>query len=204
MFASPGDLIKRFPCGTIQQPVMDATLRLIAQHGIKAADVERAEVGGNQSNVNTLFRHQPTTGLEAKFSMEFAVAILLVDGKAGLGQFTDASVRRAEVQDMIGRVRYYADPEFDTLGRDGAFQAVLEEPAVVKMYMKDGRLLTTRTEPAKGSPKNPMTYEEVADKFRTNAEFARWPPAKTESIITLVRSLERAPNMAALTAALTT
>jgi 2-methylcitrate dehydratase PrpD len=136
--------------------------------------------------------------------MEFAVAILLVDGKAGLGQFTDASVRRAEVQDMTGRVRYYADPEFDTLGRDGAFQAVLEEPAVVKMYMKDGRLLTTRTEPAKGSPKNPMTYEEVADKFRTNAEFARWPPAKTESIITLVRSLERAPNMAALTAALTT
>src|SRR6266850_5899535 len=202
MFASPGDLIKRFPCGTIQQPVMDATLRLIAQHGIKAADVERAEVGGNQSNVNTLFRHQPTTGLEAKFSMEFAVAILLVDGKAGLGQFADASVRRAEVQDMTGRVRYYADPEFDTLGRDGAFQAVLEEPAVVKMYMKDGRLLSTRTEPAKGSPKNPMTYEDVADKFRTNAEFARWPPAKTESIITLVRSLERAPNMAALTAAL--
>jgi 2-methylcitrate dehydratase PrpD len=126
MFASPGDLIKRFPCGTIQQPVMDATLRLIAQHALKAADVDRVEVGGNQSNVNTLFRHRPTTGLEAKFSMEFAVAILLVDGKAGLGQFTDASVKRAEVQDMIGRVRFYADPEFDTLGREGAFQAVYE------------------------------------------------------------------------------
>src|SRR3989454_6550783 len=66
MFASPGDLIKRFPCGTIQQPVMDATLRLIAQHDIKAADVERVEVSGNQANVNTLFRHRPTTGLEAK------------------------------------------------------------------------------------------------------------------------------------------
>jgi len=97
MFASPGDLIKRFPCGTIQQPVMDATLRLIAQHAINAVDVDRVEVGGNQSNVNTLFRHRPTTGLEAKFSMEFAVAILLVDGKAGLGQFTDSSVGRAEV-----------------------------------------------------------------------------------------------------------
>src|SRR6185295_16619004 len=127
MFASPGDLIKRFPCGTIQQSVMDATLRLIAQHGNTAADVERAEVGGNQSNVNTLMRHRPTTGLEAKFSMEFAVAILLVDGKAGLGQFTDASVRRTEVQDLVGRVKYYADPQFDTLGKDGAFQAVLEE-----------------------------------------------------------------------------
>jgi 2-methylcitrate dehydratase PrpD len=131
------------------------------------------------------------------------VAILLADGKAGLGQFTDASVRRTEVQDMVGRVKYYADPEFDRLGGGGAFQAVLEEPAIIRIHMKDGRVLSARTEPAKGSPRNPMTYDEVADKFRTNAEFARWPRAKTESIITLVRSLERASTLAPLTAALT-
>jgi 2-methylcitrate dehydratase PrpD len=202
MFASPGDLIKRFPCGTIQQPVMDATLRLIAQHAIKAADVDRAEVGGNQNNVNTLFRHRPTTGLEAKFSMEFAVAILLVDGKAGLGQFTDASVKRADVQDMIARVNYHVDSEFDTLGRDGAFQAVLEEPAIVRIQMTDGRILSARTDPAKGSPKNPMTYEEVADKFRTNAEFAKWPMRKAELIVALVRSLENESALGALTAGL--
>jgi len=202
MFASPGDLIKRFPCGTIQQPVMDAMLRLIAQHDIKAADVERVDVGGNQSNLNTLFRHRPTTGLEAKFSMEFAVAILLLERKAGLEQFTDAVVRRPEVQETIGRVKYSVDPEFDRIGRDAAFQAVLEEAAILTIHMKDGRVLSTRTEPAKGSPKNPMTYDEVADKFRTNAEFAKWPTRKAESIIALVKSLERAPTLAALTAAL--
>jgi 2-methylcitrate dehydratase PrpD len=202
MFASPGDLIKRFPCGTIQQPVMDATLHLIEQHAIKAADVERVEVGGNQSNVNTLFRHHPTTGLEAKFSMEFAVAILLVDGKAGLGQFIDASVKRTEVQDMIARVNFSADPEFDKLGREGGFQAVLEEPMIVRIHLKDGRLLSTRTEPAKGSPRNPMTYDEVADKFRNNAEFAKWPLRKTESIAEIIKSLESASTLAPLTAAL--
>jgi 2-methylcitrate dehydratase PrpD len=69
--------------------------------------------------------------------------------------------------------------------------------------MKDGRVISTRTDPAKGSPKNPMTYEEVADKFRTNAEFASWPAAKTAAIITLVSSLERATSMGPLTAALT-
>ena len=202
MFASPGDLIKRFPCGTIQQPVMDATLRLIAQHGIKGTDVDRVEIGGNESNVNTLFRHKPTTGLEAKFSMEFAVAILLVDGKAGLGQFTDASVQRPEVQSMVARVTFRADPEFDRLGKEGGFQAVLEEPMGIRVHMKDGRVLSTRTEPAKGSPRNPMTYDEVADKFRTNAEFAMWPAAKTESIIRLVASLEGATSMTPMTAAL--
>ena len=181
---------------------MDATLRLIAQHDIKAADVERVEVGGNQSNLDTLFRHRPTTGLEAKFSMEFAVAILLLERKAGLVQFTDASVRRPEVQDAIGRVKYYVDPEFDKLGRNVTLQAVLEEAAMLKIHRKDGSVLSTRTEPAKGSPKNPMTYDEVADKFRTNAEFAKWPTRKAESIIALVTSLESAPTLAALTAAL--
>ena len=48
-----------------------------------------------------------------------------------------------------------------------------------------------------------MTYEEVADKFRGNAEFAKWPARKAESIIGLVKSLERESNVSRLTAALT-
>jgi 2-methylcitrate dehydratase PrpD len=204
MFASPGDLIKRFPCGTIQQQVMDAMLRLILQNNITATQVERVEVGGNQSNVNTLFRHRPANGLEAKFSMEFAMSILLLERKAGLNQFTDAVVQSPDVQDMIRRVRYYVDPEFDKLGSRGeTLQSVLIEGSILKIHMKDGRVLSGRTEFAKGSPQNPMTYEEVADKFRGNAEFAKWPAQKAESVIELVKSIERAPDVSRLTEALT-
>ncbi len=203
MFTSPGDLIKRFPCGTIQQPVMDATLRLISQHNITAAAVERVDVSGNQSNVTTLFRHVPTTGLEAKFSMEYAVTILLLERKAGLEHFTDAVVRRPDVQDMVRRVRYYVDANSGTPAGSDSFQAVLEEAATLTIFMKDGRVLSARTEPAKGSPRNPMTYDEVADKFRTNAEFAKWPTQKAESMVALVKSLESAATLDRLTAALT-
>src|SRR5437762_2733205 len=136
MFASPGDLIKRFPCGTIQQPVMDATLRLISQYTITAAGVDRVDVSGNQANVNTLFRHVPTTGLEAKFSMEFAVAILLLERKAGLEHFTDAVVRRADVQDLVRRVRYVVDPGAGTPAGGDTFQAVLEEAATLTIFTK--------------------------------------------------------------------
>ena len=203
MFATPGDLIKRFPCGTIQQQVMDAMLRLIEQNNIKAADVDRVEVGGNLSNYRTLFQHHPTTGLQAKFSMEFAMAILLLDRKATLATFTDAVVQRADVQDMVGRVKYVVDPEFNKLELQGAsLQAMLVEQSGLKIYMKDGRVISGRTEPAKGSPENPMTYEEVADKFRGNAEFAKWPKEKAESVIEQVKSLESAPDMSKLTAAL--
>jgi hypothetical protein len=47
-----------------------------------------------------------------------------------------------------------------------------------------------------------MSYEEVADKFRGNAEFAKWPKQKAESVIEMVKSLENAPDMSRLTAAL--
>jgi hypothetical protein len=60
-----------------------------------------------------------------------------------------------------------------------------------------------RAEFAQGHPANPMSYEEEADKFRGCAEFAKWPSAKTEAVIRLVRSLDQAPNVSALTAALT-
>jgi 2-methylcitrate dehydratase PrpD len=203
MFATPGDLIKRFPCGTIQQQVMDAMLRLIEQNNIAAADVEKVEVGGNLSNYRTLFQHHPKTGLQAKFSMEFAMAILLLDRKATLATFTDAVVQRPEVQDLIGRVRYSVDPEFNKLELQGAsLQAMLVEQSGLKIYMKDGKIISGRTEPAKGSPENPMTYEEVADKFRGNAEFAKWPKEKAESVIEQVKTLENAPDMSRLTAAL--
>jgi 2-methylcitrate dehydratase PrpD len=204
MFASPGDLIKRFPCGTIQQAFMDEMLRLVHDHNITAKEVERVEVGGNRGNLTTLFRHHPTTGLEAKFSMEFAMSILLVEGKAGLSQFTDAVVQRTDVRDMIQRVSFYVDPEFDKQASQGGnFQAVLVEGGIIKIHMKDGKIISGRTQPAKGSPENPMTYDEVADKFRGNAEFAMWPAAKAESVIELVKSLESVPDLSKLTAALT-
>jgi 2-methylcitrate dehydratase PrpD len=203
MFASPGDLIKRFPCGTIQQQVMDGMLRLIEKNNIKAADVGRVEVGGNQSNYDTLFRHHPTTGLEGKFSMEFCMSILLLERKANLNEFTDAVVQRPDVQDMIRRVKYYVDPEFDKRAARGeSLQAVLVEESILKVYMKDGGVLSERTVAAKGSPENPMTFDEVADKFRGNAEFAKWPKQKADSVIELVKTLENAPDMTRLTAAL--
>jgi len=204
MFASPGDLIKRFPCGTIQQAVMDEMLQLIKENKIRAAEVQKVEVGGNENNVKTLFHHHPKTGLEAKFSMEYAVSILLVEGRAGLGEFSDAVVRRPDVQAMIERSRFYVDPQHDTRGKSGeSLQSTLVEGNAIKIYMKDGKVITGKSSFAKGSPENPMSYEEIADKFRGNAEFAKWPKQKAEAVIEMVKSLETQPDLSRLAAALT-
>ena len=139
----------------------------------------------------TLLHHQPKTGLQAKFSMEFCLAILLLERKAGLGEFSDKVVQRADVWEMIRRINFYVDPEAESAGYD-------KMTSLLKIHLKDGRVIAGRADFGKGSPANPMTFEETAAKFRGCAEYADWPKAKTEKIITFVKTMDSAPDMSAL------
>src|SRR5439155_6493052 len=87
-FMSPGVSIKPYPSGSLTHPGMAELDRLMRTHKIKSSDVERIDVGTNRNMPNTLIYHQPKAALQAKFSMEFCLAILLLEGKAGLSQFT--------------------------------------------------------------------------------------------------------------------
>src|SRR5579862_528657 len=181
--ASPGVSIKPHPSGSLSHPAMGEMLRLIRENNIKAADVEKVDLGANHAMMTSLLHHHPTTGLQGKFSMEFCLSILLLDRKAGLGQFQDAVVQRADVQEMIKRVNFYIDPEAENAGLD-------KMTSILRIHMKNGKVFAGRAEFAKGSPSNPMSYDEVADKFRGCAEFAKWPTRKTEAVIAMVKSLE--------------
>jgi 2-methylcitrate dehydratase PrpD len=139
----------------------------------------------------TLLHHQPKTGLEAKFSMEFCTAILLLERKAGLGQFSDQAVQRADVREMIQKINFYVDPEAESAGYD-------KMTSILKIHLKDGKVISGRADFAKGSPANPMTFEEGATKFRGCADYAEWPKAKTEKIIAFVRALDSAPDVSVL------
>src|SRR5438094_718637 len=141
---------------------------------------------------STLLHHQPKTGLEAKFSMEFCLAILLLERKAGLGEFSDKVVQRADVQEMIRRINFYVDPQAESAGFD-------KMTSILKIHLRDGRAITGRADFAKGSPANPMSFDDAASKFRGCAEYANWPKLKTEKIIAFVRTLDSAPDVSALT-----
>ena len=193
---SPGVSIKPYPSGSLSHPAMGEMMRLIHEHDIKAADVEKVDVGANHAMTTSLLHHQPTTGLQGKFSMEFCMSILLLDRKAGLVQFQDNVVQRADVQQMVKRIHFHIDPEAENAGLD-------KMTSIMKITMKDGKVFTGRAEFAKGSPANPMSYDEVADKFRGCAEFAKWPGAKTETVIATVKSFEKETDMSKLVAALT-
>src|SRR5229473_7784519 len=88
-FISPGISLKPYPSGSLSYPAMTELGRLIEANNIQAARVEKVDIGANHNMTTTLLHHQPRTGLEAKFSMEFCLAILLLERKAGLSEFLD-------------------------------------------------------------------------------------------------------------------
>jgi 2-methylcitrate dehydratase PrpD len=190
-FASPGISLKPYPSGSLAHPAMSEMMRLIEAHNIQPDQVEKVDVGANHNMTTTLLHHQPKTGLEAKFSMEFCIAILLLERKAGLGEFSDKTVQRADVREMIRRIDFYVDPEAENVGFD-------KMTSILKIHLKDKKVITGHADFAKGSPTNPMTFEEAATKFRGCAEYAGWPKMKTEKIIALVRTLDSAPDVGAL------
>src|SRR5467141_2678702 len=182
-FVSPGISLKPYPSGSLAHPAMTELARLIDVHKLRPAEVEKLDVGANHQMTTTLLHHRPKTGLEAKFSMEFCMAILLLRGKAGLSEFSDQVVQQADVQEMVGRINFYVDPEAESAGYD-------KMTSLLKIHLKDGRVLAGRGDFAKGSPANPMTFDEAATKFRGCAHYAEWPRDKTENLITYTRALE--------------
>jgi hypothetical protein len=108
--------------------------------------------------------------------MPFCIAILLIEGKAGLPQFTDEVVLRKDVQSYLSRINFHVHPEAEAAGYD-------KMTTIIDIHMKDGRTISGRADFGKGSPVNPMTYEEVAEKFHGCCDFAKWPKKKADALV---------------------
>lgn len=187
-FADPGISIKPHPSGSLTHPAMGAFLDLVRQADLHPEDVRRIRVGTNSHTPNALIHHRPETGLEAKFSMEFCLAILLVRRQAGLEEFTDAVVKEPQVQEVLDRVVFEADPRAD----QGGFR---EMTSLIEVELADGRHLSTRADFAKGSPSNPMSDDELIAKFTACLAWGGVPETVARTSATRLLALESQPSI---------
>lgn len=191
-FAMPGVSIKPHPSGSLTHPGMGLMLDLIHQHDIRPAQVARVRVGTNRHMPNTLIHRRPKNELQAKFSMEFCMAILLLERKAGLAQFTDAVVNRTDVQRMISRIDFGVHPVAEAAGYE-------KMTTIIDIELTDGRRINGRADFGKGSPANSMSDTEIANKFRECAAWGGLSATSADRVIDQVFSLEKLPRVRALT-----
>jgi 2-methylcitrate dehydratase PrpD len=191
-FAFPGVSIKPHPSGSLTHPGMGLMLDLVREHDIRPGAVARVKVGTNRHMPNALIHHRPETELQAKFSMEFCMAILLLERKAGLAEFTDQVVNRRDVKKMIEKIEFGVHPEAEAAGYE-------KMTTIIDIETTDGRTVSGRADFGKGSPANPMTDGELADKFRECAAWGGLPAASAEKIVDLAFDLEKLKTIRQLT-----
>ena len=197
-FLDRGIWLKPYPTCSLGHPALTQLLDLVQEHDVGPDDVSRIRVRTRDGTFKHLSYHHPKLALEAKFSLEFCVATILLERALGLKHINDAFVGRSDVQDLIGRIEYTPYPEDEA--RRGNYALLT---AFVEIEMKDGRKLKGRGDYSKGSKVNPMSEDEVAEKFRLCAEYGGLPGDRADRAIEMLASLEELSDVRELTALLT-
>ncbi|HEA65987.1 MAG TPA: MmgE/PrpD family protein [Desulfobacterales bacterium] len=155
----PGLVFKKYPCCSGAHPAIDCLLEILHKTPFTPDQLESISVGVSQLGPLELVCHDPGTVTEARFSMEYALAVAVRYGKVGLEQFESSCINDPQVKELIPKIQMELDPEFSPLGLIGT------APAKLHIVLKDGRTLDGRCDLAKGNPEKPLTDGELSSKF---------------------------------------
>lgn len=189
---TPGIGLKWHPCSAPQFLAADAALYLKREHKINFADVAKMAVSIPPKRYARHYSAEVKTGLRGKFAINYVVAMCFLDGKLEIATFTDEKVNRPEVQDAFSKVQVICD---ESIPEPGPY-------CPVSVELKDGTRHSYTAKIAKGDPRNPMTEEEVTEKFRGNVK-AVLSEDCARNLVTAVRNLETVDNMQKLASLLT-
>ncbi|HMM88414.1 MmgE/PrpD family protein [Bradyrhizobium sp.] len=175
---------KPYPCGTMAQPYIDCARRLAAR-GIKAEDVVEIVCEVAEGTVHRLWepladKRRPPNGYAAKFAVPYLLATGFVHGGVGLGAFTESAVRDERVLALAARVKYVIDP-------DNPYPN--NYTGHVRATLRDGSVVEERQPYLRGGAQEPLTRQDVIDKFRLNAEHGGWSAARSDAALQLMTKL---------------
>jgi 2-methylcitrate dehydratase PrpD len=152
--------IKKYPICFAAHRVVDATLDLAREHRIDPAGVGRATVSLSVLASKLLRNALPQNALEAKFSIQFAVAAALLAGNVGLRELRDEYVASEPVQRLMKRVGIVTNENYDT---ETPVQSVYDE---VEIELVSGvRWRSAQVRRPRGHPSNPLRAGELWTKF---------------------------------------
>ncbi|MHB9099853.1 MAG: MmgE/PrpD family protein [Syntrophales bacterium] len=191
-FFSGETAIKPYACCASSHSAVDAVLEIRTKHSFPPSDVEKVLVRTARGvQLQCGFLYQAMGVVEAQMSLQFIVAVVLLEGAALLEQFSEAKIADPRIRDLARRVEIVVDPDIDKW-----YPARYANK--VEVILRDGRRFEARIDFPKGSVERPMHFPEVAVKFRSLAGHAV-PAELAGRIIAVVERLEALDDIRELT-----
>ncbi len=177
--------VKKYPLCYCTHRAIDGMLDMCKLHNLDAGQVQRVTVSISRRNTGILRNHAPQTGLEAKFSMEFAMTSALIARRAGLAELTDGFLHQPEVQLLMKRVTVVPvdseDPQRPGYAKHD--QVVVET--------RDGRRFDSGpVTNVRGDQEQPLQREELWTKFEECIRAGN-PGLPARKLFDILMSLDR-------------
>jgi 2-methylcitrate dehydratase PrpD len=184
--------VKPHGCCRYMQPPIDAILKIVKENDLDPERVEKVTVGILRAGAHLIAepleeKYRPQSIVDAQFSMPFGAAVAVLYRKAGLREFHLSKIRSEEVKRMMRRVECVVEPDLErTFHKQWC--------ATAEILTKDGERYFTKIEYPKGDPENPLTWEEMIEKFHSlsNGSLTKGRRIK---IVDQVRGLEKIQDL---------
>ncbi|HEY1480966.1 MAG TPA: MmgE/PrpD family protein [Gaiellales bacterium] len=165
---SPRIAFKPYPVCHFVHACLDAAVQLVAEHPIVPSEIERIVVAVPDASVPLVLeplseKRLPRTEYDAKFSLPYSLAALLLHGRVGVETYTEDAIGDPGVLALAARVEHVAR-DFPTYPQSF--------PGWVRIELRSGAAFELELAHQRGGPENPMTADDVSAKFRDNASLA--------------------------------
>ena len=175
---------KPYPCGTMAQPYIDCARRLAAR-GVRAEEVDGIVCEVAEGTVHRLWepladKQRPPNGYAAKFAVPYLLATGFVHGGVGLGAFTEEAIRDRDVLALAAKVKFVIDAQNPYPNNYTGH---------IRVTRKDGSVIEERQPHLRGGAQEPLTRQDVADKFALNAQHGGWSRAQSDKALQLMAEL---------------
>jgi 2-methylcitrate dehydratase PrpD len=191
---TPRIAFKAYPACHYVHGVLGAAAQLLAEHTPEPGSIREIEVTVPPGPAVALVlepgaeKAAPRTEYEAKFSLPYSLAALLIHGRVDVESYSPDAIGDRRVLELAARVRYRVE-DFDSAAH--AF------PGGIRLTLADGTVRQAALEFQEGAPENPLAESAVIAKFRANAGLAL-DPDEVEALADDVLHLDEPERAATL------
>jgi len=186
--------LKAFPTILCSHAPLQGVMKIASENKLRLEEVEAIHFRVTPTAPGQGMNYSPETPLAARLSIPYCVSIALAEGQISMDQFQEEKLKDPKIREFMKKITLEPDPKFSE-----EYPGTLA--AQVEIQTKDGRRFEDESIYPKGHPQNPMTEEEIEEKFRRLANLTL-DRGQTEQIIEKVRGMERLKNTKDLVAVL--
>ena len=181
-----GVSLKPYASCLYTHPTIDGVIHLRNEYQLNPEEIEGIHCKVSKFCFDAACQEDPRTGLEAKFSTYYCVALALIEGVAGEDLFRDEDTLDPAIRGLMKKVHIEETPGFS------------DREAELTIQLRNGKTLRHRVYFPLGDPENPLTDQQLEEKTR-NLLAPVFPKERIDLILEKIWAFDSIENIAGFT-----